>query len=72
LKSAIFVGQSGEQLEFYLFVLIRLQHDETHERAAERPLILTILKHDAFEQQQHDRRQRAAKRIGEMASTDRK
>jgi hypothetical protein len=56
----------------HLFELIRLQHDETHEGATERPLVLTILKHDAFQQQQHDGRQRAAGPTGETTSMRKK
>ena len=38
----------------HLLELLRLQHNEAHERSTQGPLVLAILKHDAFEQLQHD------------------
>ena len=49
--------------------MLRMQHYKTHERAAERPLILALFKHYAFQKQQHDAWQSAAVRISNVLRT---
>jgi hypothetical protein len=46
----------------HLLKLLRLQHNEAHERPTQGPLVLAILKHDTFQQLQHNSWQCAEKR----------
>ena len=55
----------------YLLVMLRMQHDEAHEGAAERPLVLALFKHDAFQQQQHEAGQGAGVAVRRVAGKSR-